>query len=398
MPLITTSSALAAFCDSLAQEAFVAVDTEFMREKTYYAQLCLVQVAGKNGAAAIDPLAQDMDLSPLFDLLDNPRILKVFHAARQDIEIFVDKTGRVPMPLFDTQVAAMVCGFGQSASYETLARALAGAAIDKSNRFTDWARRPLTRAQIDYALADVVPLRTVYEALAAKLEESRRGNWMTDEMQALSRIEMYKMESSDAWRRLKPRFDKPKQIAVLREIAAWREEEARRADVPRSRIIKDEFLLRIAQNPPSDMGVLAQMRGFPEGWLKGRYADGLAQALAKGLENAVKEPKKAVGTSSRPVSSRKTEALEELFKVLLRHISEETGVAACLIASNDDLARLAQEEAPDIKALTGWRFDLFGKAALSLKKGESALVVEDGTVAVARRVNFSVSAAFTEGD
>lgn len=390
MTLLTTSAALKEFCASLAHEAFIAIDTEFMREKTYYAQLCLVQIAGKESAAAIDPLSQGIDLTPLFELISNPTILKVFHAARQDVEIFVDLTGRVPEPLFDTQVAAMVCGFGEAASYETLARTLAGATIDKSSRFTDWARRPLSHAQISYALSDVVPLRIVYEALAARLDSTGRESWMADEMHVLTRLGTYKTASGDSWKRLKPRFDKPRQLAVLREIAAWREDAARKANVPRSRIVKDEVLLRIAQNPPLNAEELSCMRGLPEGWLKSRQAEGFEQALARGLACAEQEPKKAFLRGKAVPSSRKTEALEELFKVLLRHTSEKTGVAARLIASSDDLARLAQEDAPDIKALTGWRHELFGQAAVSLKKGESALAVENGEVVVVKRPVYKV--------
>lgn len=374
MKLITTTEELNAFCAALAQEPFVTIDTEFMRERTYYAKLCLVQLAGAAEAAAIDPLAEDIDLTSLFELLDNPKVLKVFHAARQDIEIFVNLTGRVPTPIFDTQVAAMVCGYGESASYETLATSLARAKIDKSSRFTDWSHRPLTERQIDYALADVTHLRIVYEKLADKLEKNGRTDWVREEMAVITDIKTYQIDPREVWRRLKLRSDSPKRRAVLRELAAWREQEAQRANLPRSRVIKDDTLLEIATHAPTNAADLARTRGLPQGWAEGRHGTALLEAIARAL---------ALPSSEWPTVEAKrilpngAGAVFDLLKVLLRQVSDEHGVAAKLIATSDDLEILAAEDEPDIKPLQGWRRKLFGETALAFKRGELALTVRN---------------------
>src|SRR5712692_10644635 len=265
MTLIDTTDALAAFCHRQAQARYITVDTEFIRDKTYFPQLCLIQVAGPDGAAALDPLAPGMDLAPLFELMAASTVLKVFHAARQDIEIFVNMAGAVPAPLFDTQVAAMVCGFGDSVSYETLAGKLAGARIDKSSRFTDWANRPLTERQVEYALADVTHLRRAYEKLRANLERSGRGPWLDEEMEMLTDPAIYRLEPEEAWRRFKPRSGNRRFLAVLRELAAWRESAAQQRDLPRSRIVRDESILEIAAHAPSTVAELSRSRGLGKG-------------------------------------------------------------------------------------------------------------------------------------
>lgn len=376
--LITTTEALTSFCASLSDCPYVTIDTEFMRERTYYAKLCLVQLSGgEEKTAAIDPLAEGIDLKPLYDLLDNPTILKVFHAARQDIEIFAQATGHVPTPLFDTQVAAMVCGFGDSISYEMLAASLAKAKVDKSSRFTDWSHRPLSDKQIDYALGDVTHLRIIYEKLVAKLAASQRGDWVREEMSILNDPATYSTNPQEAWRRLKFRFDKPRKIAVLREIAAWREEEAKSANLPRSRILKDEQVIDIATHAPETQNALAQLRGLPNGFAEGRYGTAIIKAIARA--NALPLQDCPHGEKKRIMPNGAAGTLE-LLKVLLRGISDEAGVAAKLIASADDLERLASEEKPDIKTLQGWRYQLYGETALALKQGKLALTLRNHKV------------------
>lgn len=377
MQLITTTSDLTAFCLSLAAEPYVTIDTEFMRERTYYARLCLVQLAGRDSAAAIDPLAEGMDLSPLFDLLANPKVLKVFHAARQDVEIFVNLTGRVPAPLFDTQIAAMVCGYGDSVGYETLATSLTGAAIDKSSRFTDWAARPLTDRQVDYALADVTHLRGVYEKLVSQLAKSGRSDWLQEEMEILTSLGTYQIEPYDVWKRLKLRADKPRRRAILREVAAWREIEAQRANLPRSRVMKDEQLMEIANHAPASVEELARTRGLPQGYAEGRYGVAILEAIARANALAIKD---CPAGEAKKKNANGTGAMLELLKVLLRQVSDETGVAAKLIASTDDLETIANDDNADVKALKGWRRKLFGETALSLKRGELALTVRKNKI------------------
>ncbi len=375
--LITTTEELARFCGSLAGSAYVTVDTEFMRERTYYAKLCLIQLGGPEEAVAVDPLAEGLDLAPLFALMDDPKILKVFHAARQDVEIFVDLTGRVPAPLFDTQVAAMVCGFGEAASYETLASALARAKIDKSSRFTDWARRPLTDKQVAYALADVTHLRVVYEKLAEKIAKTGRESWVWEEMETLTSLETYQIDPYEVWRRLKLRTDKPRRRAILRELAAWREMEARRANLPRGRVLKDEALLEIASQAPSSVAELSHMRGLSSGMAEGRYGAAILEAIARAK---ALPPEKCPDGEEKKRLSGEAVAVFDLLKVLLRQISNRHGVAAKLIASSEELEALAGQDEPDIKPLKGWRRELFGQTALELKAGRLALCVKNGTI------------------
>lgn len=377
MTLITTTSDLAAFCASLKGADFVTIDTEFMRERTFYARLCLVQLGGPNGAVAIDPLAEDIDLTPLYDLLADPSILKVFHAARQDIEIFVNLTGRVPCPIFDTQIAAMVCGYGDSVGYETLVASLTGGRVDKSSRYTDWSARPLTDRQVDYALADVTHLRDIYTNLTAQLEKTGRTEWVGEEMAILKDIHTYQTDPYEVWKRLKLRSDKPRRRAILRELAAWRETEAQAANIPRGRVIKDEQLLEIANHAPQSTEDLARVRGLSQGFADGRHGTSILEAIARANEIPLKD-------CPAPEIKRKMPngagAVLELLKVLLRQVSEEHGVAAKLIATSDDLEALAAEDDPDIKPLQGWRRKLFGETALAFKRGELALTVRKNRI------------------
>ncbi len=370
MTIISDTASLAAFCARLASEKFITVDTEFMRDKTYWPILCLVQVAGAAEAAAIDPLAEGINLTPLLELMANERVLKVFHAARQDIEIFFQLSGTVPHPLFDTQVAAMVCGFGESVSYETLAGKLAGARIDKSSRFTDWSNRPLTERQIDYALADVVHLRPVYEKLRANLERSGRGPWLDEEMEILTDPAIYRLEPEEAWRRFKPRSGNRRFLAVLRELAAWRESAAQQRDLPRSRIVRDEQLLEIAAHAPTSVAELARSRGLGKGIVEGKFGAEMLAAIGRAL---------ALPESEYPALPARRDPppgigpLVDLLRVLLKHRCEENGVAQKLVANSDDLEMIAADDAAPVRALTGWRFELFGRDALELKRGRLAL-------------------------
>lgn len=372
MPLISDNARLAEFCSRLARETFIAVDTEFIREKTYYPQLCLIQLAGEKEARAVDALAPGIDLAPVYDLMRNERIVKVFHAARQDIEIFMLKTGAVPAPLFDTQVAAMVAGFGEQAGYETLVQALARAGIDKSARFTDWALRPLTEKQINYALSDVTHLRTVYAKLKDRLDRSGRLSWVESEMSVLTDPATYRADPREAWRRLRVRSPKPRFLAVLRELAAWRELAAQARDIPRQRMLRDEALVEIAAHLPKTPDELARTRGLSDGLARGRIGAEILSAVAKGMAVPESEAPRPADRADLP---RTNGAIADLLRVLLKMRAEEHNVAARLIASGEELDRLAGEDAPDVPALKGWRREIFGDDALALKQGRIALVV-----------------------
>jgi ribonuclease D len=372
MTWIADSATLAEFCRRIASSAYVTVDTEFMRERTYWAQLCLIQVASPDEAAAIDALAPGLDMTPLLRLLDDHRVLKVFHAARQDLEIFHHMTGRVPTPLFDTQVAAMVCGFGDSVSYETLATQLAAARIDKSARFTDWAQRPLSERQISYALADVTHLRKVYMALAKRLTGSDRAGWLHEEMATLLDPETYRMDPEMAWRRLKPRNPKPRQLAVLKEVAAWREREAQRRDVPRNRVVRDETIMDIAGHAPTSIDELARMRGFSKGFAEGRLGEELLEAVRRGLALPESEIPMLPPSADLPPGLG---PVVELLKVLLKMKCDEHDVAQKLVATTADLERIAADDQADVPALHGWRREVFGNSALAMKRGELALTL-----------------------
>jgi ribonuclease D len=370
MTMITSTADLKTLCDSLRDAEFVTVDTEFMRESTYWAKLCLVQIGGPEVAVAVDPLAPGIDLTPLFQLMIEPKLLKVFHAARQDLEIFHHLSGEVPHPIFDTQVAAMVCGFGDSVAYDTLASRLADAHIDKHSRFTDWSRRPLTERQVGYALADVIHLRPIYEKLSVMLEKNGRRHWLAEEMAILTDPGTYLVEPTEAWQRLKLRNPKPRMVAVLREAAAWREMEAQAKDVPRNRILRDEALLEIAAHPPKNRDDLLRIRGFPKGLADSARGDAIISAVARGLATP-KEDLPAL--DSRPQKPQGIGPLVELLKVLLRMKCEEHEVAQKLIANVNDLEQIAADDNAEVAALQGWRRDVFGADALRLKHGRLAL-------------------------
>lgn len=373
MTIITDTDSLARFCERQMGSRFVAVDTEFMRERTYWPILCLVQVAGPEEAVAIDALASGIDLTPLLTLMADPSTLKVFHAARQDIEIFFNLSGAVPEPLFDTQIAAMVCGFGDAASYETLVGKLAQASLDKSSRFTDWSHRPLTERQIRYALADVVHLRTVYEKLQLRLASNGRASWFAEEMAELSDPEIYRSDPGEAWRRfrLRGRVD-PRFFGVLREVAAWRETAARQRNLPRGRIMRDEAVLEIAAHLPKTVDALARTRSLGKGVAEGKLGSEILEAIQRGLSD--------IGALTPPGSARADlppgiGPLVELLRVLMKQRCDEHQVAQKLLATAEDLEAIAADDHAPVRALSGWRREIFGRDALALKHGRLALTV-----------------------
>ncbi|MFN3892106.1 MAG: ribonuclease D [Beijerinckiaceae bacterium] len=377
MSLITSTQELAQACARFARHPFVTVDTEFLRETTFWPKVCVIQIASDDEAVAVDALAEDIDLAPFFDLMRNEAVVKVFHAARQDIEIVWNLAKTIPAPLFDTQVAAMVCGFGDQVSYGELVQALCRVAVDKSSRFTDWSRRPLSDAQIAYALADVTHLRDVYRALLAKLEKTGRVDWLADEMQGLTSPATYEQHPDNAWERFRHRARKPRDLAVLMEIAAWREREAQTKDVPRSRILKDDVMIEVALAAPRTADALANLRAFPRGMERSRAGAEILAAVERGV---VRDPDTLprIERDRRPGGS--TGATVELLKVLLRQVSEKHGVAAKMIATVDDLEAIASDDRADVPALRGWRREIFGVKALELKRGKLALTVERGRV------------------
>ncbi len=371
MKLITKTDELAAFCKPLADAEFVTVDTEFMRERTYWPKLCLAQVAGPDDAAAIDALAEGIDLAPLDELMANPKVLKVFHAARQDLEIFYLRMNKVPTPLFDTQVAAMVCGHGEAASYESLATKLAKAKIDKSSRFTDWSRRPLSERQITYALSDVTHLRMVYEKLRKQLEKTGRLPWIAEEMAVLNDPGTYRADPEQSWRRLKPRGASPRLLAILKEVAAWRERTAQRIDIPRQRLLRDEQLLEIASHAPKTIEDLAATRGLGRGFAEGWQGRELMEAIERGRTI----PESELPTRDKaPEQLRAPGAVVDLLRTLLRLKAEQAGVAARLVANADELDRLAAGKR-DVHSLSGWRREIFGEDAVALIEGRLALAL-----------------------
>jgi ribonuclease D len=371
--LITDSDALAALCRRLGEEKFVTVDTEFMRERTFWPELCVVQLAGAHEVAVVDAMAEGIDLAPLGTLLAKRDVMKVFHAARQDIEIFVLRYGDTPRPLFDTQVAAMVAGFGDQVGYDALVASLTGGQIDKAHRFSDWSRRPLSPAQIAYAAADVTWLRRVYEKLHEKLERDGRLDWVAEELAELADPATYTPDPERIWERLRPRTNNRRLLGVLRAVAAWREREAQRSNVPRGRMLKDEALLEIAATAPADPEALGRVRGITRGFAEGKTGASLLAAIAEARalpDEALPE------VAARPEGSRPSPALVSLLKVLLAANCEQHHVAPKLVASSDDIDRLATEDAPDVPAAHGWRAEIFGRDAAALKAGKIALGVE----------------------
>jgi ribonuclease D len=370
MELITETSALAGFCARQSGADFVTVDTEFLRDKTYWPQLCLVQIAGPAEAVVIDALAPGLDLAPLLAMMADPSLLKVFHAARQDIEIFFHLSGTVPGPVFDTQVAAMVCGFGDAVSYETLATKLANARIDKSSRFTDWAQRPLTARQLEYALADVTYLRIAYTKLRAQLDKSGRASWLDEEMAELTYPGTYRLDPAESWKRLKTRGGNRRFMAILRELAAWREVAAQQRDIPRGRILRDEAVLEIASHAPRTIDDLARIRGLGRPVAEGKLGTEMLEAVTRGL---------AAPESDAPEPTTRTDLppglgpLVELLRVLLKLRCEDNDVAQKLVAGSTELEMIAADDNADVPALTGWRLEVFGRDALALKHGKLAL-------------------------
>jgi len=378
---ITTTEALAATCERMAAHPFITVDTEFLRESTYYPLLCVAQMATPDEAVVVDALAEGIDLAPFYALMANERVLKVFHAARQDIEIVWHQASLIPHPIFDTQVAAMVLGYGDAISYDQLVHRITGDALDKSNRFTDWSRRPLTPAQITYAISDVTHLRDVYQALAADLARRGRTNWVDEEMEILTSPDTYRADPDTAWERLKSRVRKPKELAVLIEVAAWREREAQTRDVPRGRVLKDDVIGEIAVQAPTTPERLASLRSLPKGFERSRWGQDILDAIQAGL---ARDPKTLPPIERhRPLANGS--ATVELLKVLLRMTAERDGVAAKVIATVDDLEHIAADDEADVRALKGWRRELFGEKALALKHGQLALAVERGRVILVER-------------
>ncbi len=377
MTVIATTDELSALCGRLAAHAFVTVDTEFLRETTFWPKLCVLQLASDDEGAVVDALAPNLDLRPFLDLMRDRDVVKVFHAARQDLEIVWKLAGFLPTPLFDTQVAAMVCGFGDQVAYGELVQALCRTAIDKSSRFTDWSRRPLSDAQIAYALADVTHLRDVYRLLVGQLEKSGRLAWLADEMRTLTSITTYEQHPENAWERFRAKVRRPRDLAVLMELAAWRETEAQSRDVPRSRILKDDALLEVAAAAPRTPESLGELRAVPRGLDRSRMAVDLLAAVERGLE---RDPKTVPKIERDRRNGGGGGATVELLKVLLRQVSEAQRVAPKLIANVEDLEAIATDDQADVPALTGWRRNLFGAKALDLKHGRLALTLEDGKV------------------
>ena len=379
--LITDSAELAALCDRLRSEAYVTVDTEFMRERTYWPELCVVQLGGKSDVAVVDALASGLDLAPLGALLADAAVVKVFHAARQDVEIFLQMFGAVPVPLFDTQVAAMVAGFGDQVGYDSLVAGLAGGQIDKAHRFSDWSARPLSPAQVAYAAADVTHLRTVYERLTARLAQEGRLAWVSEELAALAEPATYRPDPMTMWERLRPRTSNRRMLGTLRAVAAWREREAQRINIPRQRLVRDESLLEIAATAPADTDQLSRIRGVTRGFADGATGQSLLAAIAEAAALPEQDLPEAKSQRDGP---RPSPALVALLKVLLAEKAESHDVAPRLLASSEDIDRLATEDQPAVPALHGWRLGVFGEDALALKQGRIALGVNGRRIKLIR--------------
>ncbi len=380
MRIVDTTAELKALCAELERETYVALDTEFMRDQTYWPKLCLIQAANHNTAAIIDPLAPEIDLAPFHKLLAYKKTMKVFHAARQDVEIFCHQGKVIPEPMFDTQIAAMVCGFGEAASYETLARRIAKVEIDKSARFTDWSRRPLSKRQLEYAIADVTHLCVVYDYLAKELEKTGRASWVEEELATLKNPNTYQLEPEQAWRRLRMRSGNKRFIAVAAALAAWREREAQTRNVPRNRILKDEALLEIAAHPPADAEALGHIRALSHGFGASRLGKDLLEAVKVGQETP--PPEGALDHDHRHRGKEPTPAALDLLKTLLRLRCNEYGVAPRLVADADDLERLAAGGDEGIAALHGWRAKVFGNDARALREGKLAIALQRGEAVV----------------
>ncbi len=377
MELIVSTDVLAAFSKRAAGYDFVTVDTEFLRETTYWPKLCLLQAATLDEAVLIDPLAPGLDLAPFFELLANDKVRKVFHAARQDIEIFVKLTGKVPLNIFDTQVAASVCGFGDSVSYDNLVRSITGVELDKSSRFTDWSARPLSEKQMVYALADVTHLRDVYAALLKQVDDTGRWDWVEDELAVLESIHTYVVQPEHAWERLKAKLNKPRDVAALKALAAWREKRAQDGDQPRSRVLKDDALVELAMQRPTTPEAFDKLRAVQRGYGRSSAAAEILAILRNveemGKTELPKLPERYRGPSPKG-------AVGDLVRVLLKSVAEEHGVASRIIATSDEIDALVLDDDADVPALKGWRRKLFGDKALALKHGKVGLAASKGGI------------------
>ena len=370
MELITSTDALAGFCARATQFEFVTVDTEFLRETTFWPKLCLLQAATPDEAILVDPLADGLSLAPFFELLANPNVVKVFHAARQDIEIFVKLTGKVPQNIFDTQIAASVCGFGDSVSYDNLVRAITGVELDKSSRFTDWSHRPLTEKQRLYALADVTHLRDIYVKLREQVTETHRWDWVEDELEVLRSIDTYVVQPENAWERFKTKLSRPRDLAALQAIAAWRERRAQDTDQPRSRVLKDDALIELAMQRPVTPDAFDKLRAVQRGYGRSSAA-GEIMAIIREVEALPKTELPPAAERYRGPSPKG--AVGDLVRVLLKAVSEEHGVAARILATSDEIDALVLDDEADVQALRGWRRKLFGEKALAIKHGKIGL-------------------------
>lgn len=377
MKVITDTGALAAFCEALSSAEYITVDTEFMRESTFWPILCLVQVAGPDDEAIIDPLADGIDLKPLYDLIANEDVLKVMHAASQDIEIFHHFGGVTPQPLFDTQVAAMVAGFGDQVGYEGLIAKLAKVRLDKASRFTDWSHRPLSDSQLEYAMADVTHLRVAYEKLRARIEENGRIAWVEQEMIKLADPAKYEVVPEEAWRRMKTKRAQPRYLAVLQAVAAWRDREAMNRDQPRNRILRDDVLSQLAARPPENPKALSRVRGIPKGFADGKMGRSLMEAIEAGRNLPEDRAPELPPIVELPPGAG---PLMDLLKVLLKFKCDTHDVAQKLVATVADLEAIAADDEADVPALRGWRREVFGDDALRLKHGEIALGAGMGKV------------------
>lgn len=381
-PIVTTDT-LTAFCQRMAAEEFITVDTEFLRETTYYPKLCLIQVAGASEAVLIDPLAEGLDLAPFFTLMADANVLKVFHAAKQDFEILYILNGTLPHPVIDTQIAAMVCGFGDQVGYEAIVRKLVGAAIDKSSQFTDWTRRPLTLKQSTYALSDVTHLRTVYEQLKIKLMETNRSAWLDDDLDSLTDLATYMVNPEDSWRRIKARIQNKKQFGVLMSIAAWREREAQNRNVPRGRILKDEALAEIAIQMPQKPDDINQLRLVSRGTANSAMGTAILKAVGEGLG---RDPTTIPNFKGRnDEMSTAAQAAAEVLKLALKVACENEGIAPKLLASSSDIDALAVDDDADVPLMHGWRREVFGNLALDIKHGKACIGMEDGRAVLIKR-------------
>lgn len=370
MELITATGALAAFCKRATQFEFVTVDTEFLRETTYWPKLCLLQAATPDEAILVDPLADGLSLQPFFELLANEKIVKVFHAARQDIEIFVKLTGLVPRNIFDTQIAASVCGFGDSVSYDNLVRSVTGIELDKSSRFTDWSHRPLTEKQRTYALADVTHLRDIYLKLREQVTETHRWDWVEDELEILRSVDTYVVQPENAWERLKTKLGKPRDLAALKLLAAWRERRAQDTDQPRSRVLKDDALIELAMQRPIAPEAFEKLRAVQRGYGRSSAA---SEIMAMNRQVEAMDKKELPPAAERYRGPSPRGAVGDLVRVLLKAVSEEHGVAARILATSDEIDALVLDDEADVPALKGWRRKLFGEKALAIKHGKIGL-------------------------